>query len=200
MHAGVYACVPWRPRCIYIHESNFKFQYFIDYILCAVVRMVKLSMGSGRQLTLYTTNHSTLLTSDASLLAEVTISNTSQAETSTNNLLAYRPSYNDYHSTNLAGAFINLEGVFPCLASLTNYYPICRVFTDEEDGFRNGKALIDTADIGNNIRVFSTTTNILTYGLAIQGCSEFNSTCFPIYHSFTIVCYLPRAYCNNKEQ
>ena len=153
-------------------------------------------MNSGRRLTLSAANHSTLLSSDSSLLAQIFITNSSQAATSSNNLLAYRPRFNDYHNTNLAGAFVNIEGVYPCLAQLSNYYPICRVFTEEEDGFRNGKAVIDTADIGNNIRVFSSSSNILTYGLAIQDCPEFNANCFPTYHSFTIACYLPRAACS----
>ena len=153
-------------------------------------------MSTNRQLLLYATNHSTLLVSDSMQLAQVTILDSSQGQTSSNNLLAYRPRYNDYHNTNLAGVFINLEGVFPCLAPLTNYYPICRVFTEEEDGFRDGRALIDSGDIGNHLQVFSSSTNILTYGIAIQQCPEFNTTCFPEHHSFTVVCYLPRSACS----
>ena len=153
-------------------------------------------MSTNRRLQLYATNHSTLQATDSTQLAQVTISDSSLAQTSSNNLLAYRPRYNDEHSSNLAGVFINLEGVFPCLAPLTNYYPICRVFTEEEDGFRDGKALIDSGDIGNNLRVFSSSSNILTYGIAIQECPEFNTTCFPEYHSFTVACYLPRSACS----
>ena len=153
-------------------------------------------MDNNRRLTLYSANHSTLLSSDSSQLARISISDSSQAATLSNNLLAYRPRYNDHHSSNLAGLFINLEGVFPCLAPLTNYYPICRVFTEEEDGFRNGKVLIDTADIGNNFRIFSSSSNIRTYGLAIQDCPEFNTICFSNYLSFSVVCYLPRASCS----
>ena len=100
------------------------------------------------------------------------------------------------HQRNLAGVFINLEGVFPCLAPLTTYYPICRVFTEEEDGFRDGKALIDSGDLGNNFRVFSSFRDILMYGIAIQQCPEFNTTCLPEYHSFTVACYLPRSACS----
>ena len=150
-------------------------------------------MNTNRQLQLYATNHSTLLA--PTQLAQVTISDSSQPQTSSNNLLAYRPRYNDYHSTNLAGVFINLEGVFPCLAPPTNYNPICHVFTDEEDGFRGGRALIDAGDSGGDFRVFSSSSNILTYGIAIQECVEFNTTCFPGYHSFSVVCYLPRSVC-----
>ena len=153
-------------------------------------------MAASRQLRLYATNHSTLRATDSTQLAQITISNSSQDQTSSNNLLAYRPRYNDGHNSNLAGVFINLEGVFPCLAPLNTYYPICRVFTEEEDGFRKGRALIDAADLGNNFRVFSSSGNILTYGIAIQQCPEFNTTCFPHYHGFTVACYLPRSACS----
>ena len=152
-------------------------------------------MYKSRQLQLYATNHSTLQFSDSTLLAQITILNSSQAQTSPNNLLAYRPRFNDIHNTNLAGVFINLEGVFPCLAPLTDYRPICRVFTEEEDGFRGGRALIESGDIGNHFHIFSSSSNILTYGIAIQECPEFNATCFPQLHSFAVTCYLPRAAC-----
>ena len=153
-------------------------------------------MKTNRRLELFVTNHSTLQASDHTQLAQITISDSSQAQTSTNNLLAYRPRYNDYHNSNLAGVFINLEGVFPCLVPLTTYNPICHVFTEEEDGFRNGRALIDAGDSGNSLRIFSSSSNILTYGIAVQQCPEFNSTCFPHYFSFSVACYLPRSACS----
>lgn len=162
----------------------------------AVVRILTVLMDRFRQLTLYSANHSTLLSSDSSQLAQISIFNSSQAETSSNNILAYRPRFSNYHRSNLAGVFINLESVFPCIEQLTKYNPICRSFTDEEDGFRNGRALIDAADLGNSFRIFSSSRNISTYGLAIQDCPEFNATCFPNYFSFSIVCYLPRALCS----
>lgn len=152
-------------------------------------------MNTNRQLVLLRTNHTTLQTGDATRLAGITISNVSQQVTSSNNLLAYRPRFDDHHDSNLAGIFINLEGVFPCLESLSSYYPICRVFTEEEDGFRNGRALIDAGDIGNNFRVFSSNSNILTYGIAIQECPEWTTSCFPTYHSLSVACYLPRGVC-----
>ena len=147
-----------------------------------------------RQLRLFAQNHTTLRTSAE--LAAISLSNPSQAVTSSNNLLAYRPRFVDAHNSNLAGVFINIEGVFPCLQSLSNYVPICQVFSDEEDGFRGGKALIGAGDGGNHFRVFSTTSDILTYGVAVQDCPEFNATCFPIRLSFNIACYLPRAACS----
>jgi hypothetical protein len=148
-------------------------------------------------LQLFGLNHTTLQNRDATELATVSLSNSAQAVTSSNNLLAYRPRFADAHNSNLAGVFINMEGVFPCLQSLSNYNPICQVFSDEEDGFRSGKALIGAGDNGNHFRVFSTNSNILTYGVAIQDCPEFNTTCFPTFHRFTIACYLPRAACSS---
>ena len=153
-------------------------------------------MAPERRLQLYATNATTLLFTDATQLAEVTISDSSLAQTSSNNLLAYRPRYSD---TNLAGVFINLEGVFPCLAPLIDYHPICRIFTDEEDNFRGGRALIECGDLGNDIQVFSSSNDILTYGVAIQRCPEFSASCISSYHSFTVACYLPRSACSTDK-
>ena len=157
---------------------------------------MKVQIISNRRLQLFATNHSTVQDADSRQLAQVTISDSSEAQTSTNNLLAYRPRYNDNLNTNLAGVFINLEGVFPCLVPLTTYYPICHVFTEEGDGFRNGRAMIDAGDLGNDLRIFSSSSNILTYGVAIQQCPEFNTTCFPTHFSFSVACYLPRSACS----
>ena len=164
----------------------------------AVVRILVIGMVGNRQLTLAEANHSTLLNSDYSQFANISLSDSSQAATSSNNLLAYRPRFTDDHSSNLAGVFINLEGVFPCLEQVTTsqkYHQICHVFTNEEDGFRSGKALIDAADTGNSFHIFNSFSAILTYGLAIQGCPEFNRTCFPSWQAISVVCYLPRASC-----
>ena len=152
-------------------------------------------MDSSRLLTLFRANHTTLQVSDSTELASVSLASTSQAVTSTNNLLAYRPRFTDYHNSGLAGVFINMEGVFPCLQSLSNYNPICQIFSDEEEGFRGGKALIGAGDTGNNFQVFSSTSDILTYGVAIQDCPEWTTSCFPVFHSFNVACYLPRATC-----
>ena len=148
-------------------------------------------MNENRQLKLHAKNHTTLQNSEATELATISLSNPSQAVTSSNNLLAYRPQFADAHNSSLAGVFINLESVFPCLQSLSSYNPICQVFSHEEDGFRGGKALISAGDGGNHFRVFSATSNILTYAVAIQECPEFTTTCFPTYQSFVVACYLP---------
>ncbi len=161
-----------------------------------VLQLLRIWMNDRRQLKLLAQNRTTLQDNDSTELANVSLSNPSQAVTSSNNLLAYRPRFADYHSSNLAGVFINMEGVFPCLQSLSSYNPICHVFSHEEDGFRNGKALIGAGDIGNHFRVFSTNSDILTYGVAVQDCPDFNTTCFPTLHSFIVACYLPRAACS----
>ena len=146
---------------------------------------------------LHLTNHSTLLLTNSTLLAQIRLTPSSQPKTSMNNLLAYRPRFNDKHNSSLAAIFINLEGVFPCLVHLTDYYPICMVFSEEGDGFRGGKALIDSGDIGNNFNIFSSqNTNIKTYGITIQHCPELTTTCFPEFHSLAVACYLPRAPCS----
>ena len=44
------------------------------------------------------------------------------ASTSTNNLLAYRPNYQDSHTSGLAALFVNIEGVFPCVAGTPEHY------------------------------------------------------------------------------
>ena len=166
------------------------FCYFTD------VRLLRFHMSPERQLKLEMHNHTTLDPFGATFLSNISISNPSLPATSPNNLLAYRPRFSDDHASNLAGIFINLPGVFPCLELTPTYAPICHVLTEEEDGFRNGKALIDAGDGGNAFRVFSSTSNIETYGMAIQDCPEFTISCFPSYYSFTVACYLPRATCS----
>ena len=118
------------------------------------------SLRSNTQLRLLT---GTLQLPQDRILATINLGNGGSGVTSGNNLFAYRPQFQDRQNSGLAGLFINLEGVFPCLAPLTNYSPICRVYTDEDDGFRGGRDVIDTADIGNDIQVFSTTETCLLY-------------------------------------
>ena len=161
------------------------------------MRFLVLGMSDTRQLRLYSLNHSTTNYFSETLLATVSVTNVSQAATSSNNLLAYRPNYNDHHNSNLAGIFINLEGVFPCIVPLTNEFPIiCHLSSAEEDGFRGGKALIGSGDIGNHFQIFSSTPDTFTYGIAVQDCPLLNAACFPTYQEISVVCYLPRAACS----
>ena len=157
---------------------------------------MRIQMAGGRVLQLHSTNHSTLVERDLTEIAEISTSRPSQSVTSSNNLLAYRPRFNGLHNSGLGAIFINIGGVFPCVAPLTDYYPICSIFSDEEDGFRNGMTLLSSSDLGNNLRVFSTTDNIQTYGIAVQDCPELNTTCFPTHVSIQVACYLPRGACS----
>ena len=125
------------------------------------------------------------------LSASISLANPSQPATSSNNLLAYRPNFNDYHSSGLAGIFVNLDGVFPCSAG--HDIPNCGRFTEEEDGFNKGKALLEAADDGFNFgRIIFDSPSASVYGFAFQGCEE---NCLPAYYSIRVVCLLPREYC-----
>lgn len=110
----------------------------------------------------------------------------------TGKVLAYRPKYNDYHKSYLAGLFVNLEKLFPCIAS-SSYAPVCSRFTYEEDGFFKGKSILQASDGGNNFKVFG--NSIATYGMAISGCPVINGKdgCLPTYAETTITCLLPRS-------
>ena len=169
--------------------------------ICTVIKVLQLvSSSSGRTFELRRVNMSILSgsSSDTQLISSLDISAGTNV-ISSDNILAYRPQFRDNHNSNLAAFFVNLEAVFPCLVGITGvnrYYPICRAFTNEEDGFRGGKSLLDTGDIGNgNFRIFSSTADISTYAMGIQGCPTWTTACFPPIHSFSIVCYLPRNTC-----
>ena len=124
----------------------------------------------------------------------ITLSDTSQAYTSSNNRMAYRPRYADNHNSGVGVLFLNMEEIFPCLKSASRNL-MCGRITNEEDGFFRGKSFLQAADSGNNFRIFSSTDNIYTYGLAVEGCAEFTSECFPDYAEVTVFCLLPRQLC-----
>ena len=153
-------------------------------------------MERDRWVLLHATNLSTLLASDATRLASLRVILSDQNVTSSNNLLAYRPRYRDVHNSNLAAIFINLEGVFPCLVPLTDYYPICSVYSEDQDGFRGGKAIIGASDSGNTFHIFSNSANIKTYSIAVQNCPELTPACLPLWHKITVTCFLPRTACS----
>ena len=90
---------------------------------------------------------------------------------------------------------MNIEELFPCATGLPEFFPVCKLFTFEDDGFRNGHAIIDTADHGNYSIVIFNGTNIATYGFAFTGCPTFTTECFPNLADFSIVCLLPRNRC-----
>ena len=122
---------------------------------------------------------------------EVDISNPSLSVTGAYNIVSYQPNYRD-GSNITAVFFINMREVFPCTKSLSyRYRPVCKIFTHEEDGFRSYRSIIEAADSGNHFRIFSTTSDIPTYGFGIHGCAEFTMDCLPTNHEFVIVCYVP---------
>ena len=116
----------------------------------------------------------------ATLLATVVISDLSQPQTSSNNRLAYRPRYNDNQNSNPAGgsAFTNLKKIFSeCLVALN--YNFCHVLTEVEDGLcRNDGAVVIASDSGNESWVFSSSSNDVTFDIAIQQWRpKYNATC-----------------------
>ena len=108
-------------------------------------------------------------------LASLSLSDPSQDQTS-NSTLAHHPNYADYHSSGLAGIFVNIEEVFPCTAGIENYNPVCSKVIREEDGFMCGGDPLVTLE---TLTVFG--YGIVTYGLAIQNCSELTFDCLPLF-------------------
>ena len=117
---------------------------------------------------------------------------------STDNILAYRPSYNDRHRSNLATLFINLEALYPCVTSYAHVS--CKLFPSEDDGFRGGKAIFEASDGGGNFQIFGG-NNTTTYAFAVEECTQLTSSCTNIPPGFsmvfTLVCLLPSSRCTN---
>ena len=124
------------------------------------------------------------------ILNRIRIGNGRRATTSS--ILAYRPRYNGFHRSRLGAVFLNLERLFPC-AGKTGLVPVCRRFTQEEDGFFKGRAIIEAADIGNNMRIFG--RNIKTYGFVFERCSFLSGRfgCLPTHFQTVVTCFLPRS-------
>lgn len=161
-------------------------------------------MSHGRTVNLINvTDPDTFSTSGGSIstIDSLTISASGESANGTSNLIAYRPSYDDNHDSNLGVLFFNMFGIFPCLreAHMTNPVHIsCFPTTAEDDGFLGGRAILQAADIGNGFQIFSggaSSERIPTYGLAIQNCPELTSECFPSSFQIHIACFLPRRYC-----
>ena len=112
----------------------------------------------------------------------------SKSSYSPKRMMYYAPRFRDYHNSKLAIVAFNMEKIFPCLAG-KRVLPVCRLFTAEEDGFRNGRPIIEAADGGNNFQMFNQRP---VYAFAIKGCQE---SCVPEYMEKTITCMLPRKYC-----
>ena len=109
------------------------------------------------------------------------------------NLLAYRPSFSDNHGSNLAVMFVNMEAIFPCTDNLG---PVCHIITHEADGFNQGRPFIESGDLGNHFQIFSSPSTAVTYGFAIQGCTQMDPTCLRSPSQLVIECFLPRHLCH----
>ena len=150
---------------------------------------VRLHMGTDRRLRLHSTNTT----------SEVTLTDPTQSAVSSDNLLAYYPNFKDRHNSGLAGIFINIKGIFPCTARLSASGilkgPSCKLFTNEEDGFNGGRAIIELGDSGNIelAKVFG--SKVALYGLAFSGCPTLTPECLPRWFQNEIVCMLPRSIC-----
>ena len=149
------------------------------------------------------TDQETFSTSGGSIstIDSVSISASSESSNGTNNLIAYRPAFSDSHNSNLGVLFFNMLGIFPCLQEAHRTNPVhisCFPTTAEDDGFLGGRAIIHAADIGNGFPIFSggsASERTLTYGVAVQNCSELTSECLPSSFQIHIACFLPRRYC-----
>lgn len=127
-------------------------------------------------------------------ISHLTVPNTSNEYTSADNIIAYRPHYNDTHNSNLAVLFFNLEAVFPCLRG-HDRMPICSLFTFEEDGFLKGRPIIQAGDGGNSFSIFNSYSNVKIFGFGFAGCDTFNYRCVPRSIELSLVCLLPRSVC-----
>ena len=96
--------------------------------------MFNIEVDKKRDVTLY---HKKLRKTfwSSTMIANLSLANPSMSTTSSNNLLAYRPRFSDIHSSNLAGIFLNAE-------ELTCGSRMCKIISEEEDGFNKGKAVI----------------------------------------------------------
>ena len=121
----------------------------------------------------------------------------SSNSTSSDNILAYRPSYRDGHGSDLATIFLNLEAIYPCINS--SNHVSCKLFSSEDDGFRRGLAIFEAGDSGGTFQIFGGTSTV-TYAFAVEGCRELTSSCTNIplglEMDFTLVCVLPSSQCS----
>ena len=156
------------------------------FLLIIVIQLLYLWTENSRALRIKKMNGGTLRT--GRLLQKMYIGNGKRSKTG--RYLAYRPKFRGYHHTRLGAIFVNLNRLFPCAKSAR--VP-CRRFTNEEDGFLKGRAIIEAADAGNNFRAFG--KHVDTYGIAFQGCPYLNGAngCLPRWFHTTIACLLPRS-------
>ena len=145
---------------------------------------------SGNPRTVYLRSMNTATQEVGNLTSTLTILNPSNAYTSSNNALAYRPYQTSYAGGNTAILFINLEATNPCYVA-NQISPSCNLFTLQEGSFQYGKAFIQASDIGNHFRFFSS-PYMATYGFGVMGCTTFDPACVSDFE-VSLVCLLPPA-------
>ena len=124
------------------------YTHFVVLFYCIVNQIFHLWTDGSRNLKIQKLNGGTL-NSEKKVLETLGLGNGNSAKTGS--YLAYRPRFKAYHKTGLGAIFLNLKKLFPCSKSAR---PICGRFTFEEDGFLKGKALIEAADSGGDLKVF----------------------------------------------
>ena len=111
---------------------------------------------------------------------------------SENNLFAYRPNFN---GGGIGAFFFNIQGIFPCLEAEPRYNPLCYLMAIENESFNGGRAFLEVADEGEEIRIFSFDDDVPTYGIGVQECSQIDDSCWPTAHTIAVTCQLPRQFC-----
>ena len=123
-----------------------------------------------------------------------TLSNSSSAiVNSEDNILAYRPNFQNPSRSNLATIFVHVEAIYPCA---TEYHHIsCKLFPNEDDGFRRGRTIVEAMDIDWGI------FNGTTYAFALEGCSRITTACYASCYTyvFTLMCLVPSSVCSNTQ-
>lgn len=164
-------------------------------MISAVIKTVYIGI-SGQPIQVFLRSQDPSTLSILEFISQLHIRDAAHPATSADDIIAYRPYFNDSHNSNTAILFFNLEAAFPCLRN-TLAAPACTLFSLEEDSFLGGRSLIQAADIGNDFRIFSQNQFINTFGFGFVGCSTFDSSCVPNTISFerSLVCLLSSSVC-----
>ena len=164
-----------------------------DIVISAVIKTLYIGFGGQPiEVSLRSQDPSTLIV--LGHISQLSIRDAAHPATSANNIIAYRPYFNDSHNSSMGILFFNLEAAFPCLRGTCNL-SVCSLFSLDEDGFLGGRSLIQAADIGNHFRIFSQNQFINTFGFGFAGCSTFDSSCVPNSFERSLVCLLPSNVC-----
>ena len=166
-------------------------------MISAVIKTVYIGI-SGQPIQVFLRSQDPSTLSILEFISQLHIRDAAHPATSADDIIAYRPYFNDSHNSNTAILFFNLEAAFPCLRNtLAHAAPACTLFSLEEDSFLGGRSLIQAADIGNDFRIFSQNQFINTFGFGFVGCSTFDSSCVPNTISFerSLVCLLSSSVC-----